>query len=234
MAGVPVPSLSLTKAKLKVVEGGSGELEFQFNPSKYTLTRSASWTHAPKSSGITATAAQYVGESSPAEIKIDDILFDAYEDLIGDVSPDVKMLLDWTKPTADSINKKKPQPPILQFDWGGNPALDEFKGYLESVTATYTMFNKAGKPIRAKCSISLKSVTKLGKKGQNPTSGALESRRTHMVIEGESLHSIAFAEYGLPRYWRALAAFNNIDDPLRLRPGVRVLLPTAEEADTLA
>ena len=230
MPGVSVPGLSLAKAKLKVVEGGSGELEFQFNPTKYTMTRSASWTHAPKSTGITDTAAQYVGESSPAEVKIDDILFDAYEKLVGDVSPQVKQLLDWTKPTADSIKKKKPQPPILQFDWGGNPALDEFKGYLESVTASYTMFNKSGKPIRAKCNISLKSVVKLGKKSQNPTSGALESRRTHLLIEGESLHSIAYAEYGQARYWRALAAFNNIDDPLRLRPGMRLLVPTAEEA----
>jgi nucleoid-associated protein YgaU len=234
MAGVAVPSLSMTKAKLKVVQGGSGELEFQFNPTKYTVTRSASWTHAPKSAGITDTAAQYVGESSPAEIKIDDILFDAFEKKIGDVSPDVKKLLDWTKPTADSISKKKPQPPILAFDWGGNPAIDEFKGYLESVTATYTMFNKSGKPIRAKCSISLKSVTKLGKKSQNPTSGSLESRRSHLLVQGESLHSIAYAEYGLASYWRALAVFNDIDDPMRLRPGSRILLPTAEEAANLS
>ena len=234
MAGVPVPSLSMARAKLKVVQGGSGELEFQFNPTKYSVTRSASWTHAPKSAGITDTAAQYVGESSPAEIKIDDVLFDAFEKKIGDVSPDVKKLLDWTKPTADSITKKKPQPPILAFDLGGNPAIDEFKGYLESVTATYTMFNKSGKPIRAKCSISLKSVTKLGKKSQNPTSGALESRRSHLLVEGESLHSIAYAEYGLASYWRALAAFNEIDDPMRLRPGSRILLPTAEEAANLS
>ena len=55
-----------------------------------------------------------------------------------------------------------------------------------------------------------------------------------MLIEGESLHSIAYAEYGLASYWRALAAFNGIDDPMRLRPGVRILLPTAEEAANLA
>lgn len=234
MAGAPVPSLAMAKAKLRIVEGGSGEIEFQFNPSKYTVTRSASWTHAPKSTGITDTAAQYVGESSPAEIKIDDILFDAYEEKVGDVSPAVKKLLDWTKPTADSINKDKPQPPIVQFDWGGNPAIDEFKGYIESVSATYTMFNKSGKPIRAKCSISLKSVTKLAQKAQNPTSGSLESRRSHMLIEGETLHSIAYAEYGLAGYWRALAAFNKIDDPMRLRAGSRILLPTAEEAANLS
>src|SRR6476646_7674852 len=103
MAGAPVPSLSMAKAKLRIVEGGPGEIEFQFNPTKYTVTRSARRTHAHKSTGSTETAAQYVGESSPAEIKIDDILFDAYEEATGDVSPDVKKLLDWTKPTDMSI-----------------------------------------------------------------------------------------------------------------------------------
>jgi phage protein U len=231
MPGVPVPG-SLTKAALTADTGE--KLTFQFNPSKYTMTRSASWTHAPKSKGITNSAAQYVGESSPAEIKIDDILFDAYGQPGGDVSTQVNQLLDWTKPTAASMNTKKPQPPLLQLEWGGNPALHDFLGYLESVSASFTMFDKIGTPIRAKCSISLKNVKKLGKSGQNPTSGAIESRRTHLLIEGESLHSLAYAEYGVARYWRALAAFNGIDDPLRLRVGSRILLPTAEEAAALS
>lgn len=232
MPGVPAPNLGLKKAKLIVV-GGGGSLEFQFNPTKYSVTRTASWTHAHKSAGIADAAAQYTGETSPASIEIDDILFDAYEQLIGDVSKPVKTLLDWTKPTAESIKKKKPQPPILQFEWGGNPAIDEFKGYLDSVTATYTMFNKGGKPIRAKVKISLKSVMKLGQKPQNPTSGSRENRRTRLLVEGESLHSVAFIEFGAPSYWRALAAFNGIDDPLRVRPGTRILIPSAEEAANL-
>jgi len=234
MPGVPAPNLGLKKAKLVVVEGGSGSLEFQFNPNKYSVTRSASWNHAPSSAGISEAAAQYVGESSPSELKIDDILFDAYEELMGDVSEPVKKLLDWTRPTQQSIDANTPQPPILKFEYGGNPILDDFKGYLESVTATYTMFNKGGKPIRAKCSLSLKSTKKLGKKAQNPTSGARETRRTRMLIDGDSLHSIAYAEWGMARYWRGLAAFNGIDDPLRVKAGMRILIPTADEAAALS
>ena len=36
-------------------------------------------------------------------------------------------------------------------------------------------------------------------------------------------------EYGDPTLWRALAAFNGIDDPLRLPPGSTLLLPSADE-----
>ena len=36
------------------------------------------------------------------------------------------------------------------------------------------------------------------------------------VVAGDTLASIAYAEYGDPTMWRPLAAFNGIDDPLRL------------------
>ena len=48
-------------------------------------------------------------------------------------------------------------------------------------------------------------------------------------MAGDSLASVAFAEYGDPTAWRALAAFNDIDDPLRVPTGSLLLLPTPEE-----
>jgi Contractile injection system tube protein len=43
---------------------------------------------------------------------------------------------------------------------------------------------------------------------------------------GERLDEIAQRIYGDSRYWRLLAAFNNIDDPLHLPPGQLLRLPT--------
>ena len=51
---------------------------------------------------------------------------------------------------------------------------------------------------------------------------------------GDSLHAVAFREYGDPNLWRGVAAFNGIDDPLRVAPGTRILVPTADEARRLA
>jgi nucleoid-associated protein YgaU len=45
---------------------------------------------------------------------------------------------------------------------------------------------------------------------------------------------VAFREYGEAGLWRGIAAFNGIDDPLRVVAGTRLLLPTADEARQLA
>ncbi len=64
---------------------------------------------------------------------------------------------------------------------------------------------------------------------QNPTSGSADVRRMHRTVAGDTLASVAYAEYGDPTQWRALAAYNGIDDPLRLRTGTTLLLPAPEE-----
>jgi hypothetical protein len=43
------------------------------------------------------------------------------------------------------------------------------------------------------------------------------------------LASVAYAEYGDPNVWRPLAAFKEIDDPLRVPTGTMLLLPSPEE-----
>ena len=59
-------------------------------------------------------------------------------------------------------------------------------------------------------------------------------RRVHVVVQGDNLAGIAYAEYGNAAHWRAIAIANSIDDPMRLRPGTRLLLPTADEAGNVA
>jgi len=91
------------------------------------------------------------------------------------------------------------------------------------------MFGRAGNPLRATADISLKEAPDPAAK-QNPTSGAIQARGTHLISEGDTLQSVAYREYGNPNFWRGLAVFNHIDDPLRLTLGDRILLPSADEA----
>ena len=51
----------------------------------------------------------------------------------------------------------------------------------------------------------------------------------HRTIAGDTLASVAYAEYGDPTQWRALAAYNGIDDPMRVRTGTTLLLPPRTE-----
>ena len=54
------------------------------------------------------------------------------------------------------------------------------------------------------------------------------------MVQGDSLPTIAYREYGQPAMWRAVADLNRVDDPMRLRPGDRLLLPPLEELVALA
>jgi hypothetical protein len=219
---------TLPKATLTVVDGVGVApfLTFRFNPSAYTVRKAARWER-PRSRGAESSAPPEFTGTEPTRISMD-IFLDAFEEPVPDVSPDVMVLLSWLQPTPVSLARGLAQPPLLRFVWGTNPVLQTFQGYLKSVNAQYTMFRIDGTPIRATAAIVLEEVT-LETRPQNPTSGAREGRRAHVVCEGESLQSIAYDEYGQASYWRGLAAFNDIDDPMRLSPGTELLVPTTNE-----
>lgn len=224
--------LNLQKAGLRVVAGQArtSKLTFSYNPSEMTTSKSATWNRPTTNAADDATDPQFAGVQ-PQAVQME-IFFDAYEDLFGDVSDDVKTLFEWTKPTSTSAKKRQHNPPILSFEWGSNKVLADFRGYLETVSAKYTMFRADGTPIRATASITLKEIP-VDKPRQNPTSGSLNSRRSHVLRDGDSLQSVAYREYGDPAMWRSLAVFNGIDDPLRLIAGSSILIPSAGEAARL-
>ena len=55
----------------------------------------------------------------------------------------------------------------------------------------------------------------------------------HRMVVGDSLASVAYAEYGDATLWRPLARFNSIDDPLRIPDGTTILVPSAAELDEM-
>jgi nucleoid-associated protein YgaU len=223
----------LVKAALRVVAGETSRdrVTFLFNPTEYTVTKGATWNR-PQSHGAKSATKPQFGGTTPQTLAME-IFFDDWEARKGTIAADVATLLEWTKPTPASIQKKKPEPPILTFDWGSNPAIADFNGYLKNVSAKYTLFDTDGTPLRVNATISMEEVP-TDPKAQNPTSGSRQSRRSRTLREGESLHSVAWEEYGDPTLWRALAAFNEIDDPLRVSSGTSLLIPSITEATRLA
>jgi Contractile injection system tube protein len=222
----------MVKARLEEAEGAK-KLEFKFNPSEYSVSKTANWSNTAASKGTKAGSKPHYVGSNPQSVSLK-IFFDDWEALAGDVTKDVEQLLDWCTPTQKSIRNKKSQPPILKFTWGSNLHLQEHKFYLSSVNATYVMFRRDGTPVRATADIKLSEVPTDDPEGQNPTSGSINTRRTHLISQGDSLQSIANSEYGKPGLWRGIAAFNDLDDPMRLQLGSRLLLPSLEEAAELA
>ena len=224
--------MKMMKAKLHNTESGK-TLEFKFNPTEYSVSKSANWSTTGATKKTKAGSKPHYVGSNPQSVSLK-IFFDDWEALAGDVTKDVELLLDWCTPTKKSIDNNKSQPPILKFTWGSNMHLEVHKYYLSSVNATYSMFRRDGTPVRATADIKLSEVPTDDPGGTNPTSGAINTRRTHLISQGDSLQSIAQHEYGRPGLWRGLAVFNQLDDPMRLQLGNTLLLPSLEEAAELA
>jgi hypothetical protein len=200
-----------------------GQIDFQFNPKELTLDKAAKWTREEAKGNRSSSPPQF-GGAQPSKLTLD-MFFDASPSQDGSVVSMVEQLFELTVPTEASLGSNKPSPPWVIFRWGG---LTGFLAYVSKVQAKYTLFTAGGVPIRAQCQVTLEELSGDAPR-QNPTSGGLVPQRVHLVVEGDSLPAIAYTEYGKPALWRTVAEVNGIDDPARLRPGTRLLLPALEE-----
>lgn len=227
---------SLVRARLTIHHPPSGssrtmggridEVEFQFNPNQLELSRSASW-YAQRAVGFDRGAQQEFSGADPASLSVEVFLDASATPTSPQVRKKVEQLLSCCEVDPQSLPTNRPSPPWVRFSWGGFSTV-QFTAYVESVSAAYSLFSPTGEPLRATCRLSLKEIPTPAK-GQNPTSGALTAQRVHRVVAGDSLPSLAWREYGNATRWRAIAEANGIDDPMRLRPGSELLLPSADD-----
>ncbi|MGH8930853.1 MAG: peptidase M23 [Egibacteraceae bacterium] len=219
----PKASGAVTSAGGGITVNGLGEIVFGFNPKEYTIQKSAEWTRSATSSAESTSPPEFRG-SGPRQLSLE--LFLDRTATRGDVSKEVETLFACLSPYPPTIQAKSPSPPFVRFSWGSTI---EFTAFMQSVNATYTLFDQKGTPLRAVCAISLEEIPEVTPR-QNPTSGALAGLRMRTLVAGETLHSIAHAEYGDPALWRLVAECNGVDDPLRLRPGDKLRIPPADDA----
>lgn len=198
-------------------------IDFQFNPKELSLAKSASWARRTARGNQKASPPQFNGPQ-PSKLTLE-MFFDASDTQNNSVVKSVEKLFGCCIPTSSSHQQKQDSPPWVIFRWGG---LTGFLAYVSSVQAKYSLFTSSGLPIRATCTVTLEELAGEAPR-QNPTSGGLVPRREHVLVEGDTLPAIAYAEYGRPGLWRVIAEANGIDDPTRLRPGGRLLLPAPEE-----
>lgn len=209
-------SLSAPGAKI-------GQIDFQFNPKELSVQKSAKWKREEAKGNKSASPPQFTG-ADPSKLTLE-VFLDASAEQDTSVVKKVEELLKLAVPTESSLGSKKPSPPWVVFRWGG---LTGFLAYVSQVQAKYTLFTSGGLPIRAVCQVTLEELSGDAPK-QNPTSGGLTPYRVHQVVEGDTLAAIAYREYGKPALWRSIAELNRIDDPARIRPGLRLLLPALED-----
>jgi len=203
-------------------------INFQFNPKEYTVKKAAKWEAKPAKGAAKAPMPEFKG-SDPQTLTIECFL-DVTDRADHDITKDIKKLFECCTPDASTMSKNRPSPPFVVFAWGSNFSVT---ACVKSVSVKYTLFKSDGTPMRATATLELQEIPSDPGR-QNPTSGGLAVRATHTVVAGDTLASVAYAEYGDAALWRAIAHTNTIDDPMRVRPGTSLLLPTPEEALELA
>ena len=220
--------MGLTKAKLEIEkEVGKSVITVLFNPSEYQLTDGANYSEK-KVPGLDGPIIQYIsGDATELSLNL---FLDTYvppkpKSLIsfgssGDSSTDVS---DITKQIANatSIDGSLHRPPKVTFRWGSL----NFQGVVTKFNHTYTMFAESGMPVRAKVTLTFKSLISPKDTRRKSPFESPDRTKYRTIRQGMGLWDIASMEYGDPDMWKVIARENGILNPLDIRAGQVVKLP---------
>ncbi|HEU4653111.1 MAG TPA: hypothetical protein VFS47_03945, partial [Steroidobacteraceae bacterium] len=220
--------MSLEKALLTNTVTGE-KIPVQFNPEEYTLNRDINYAQA-SIPGLSAPILQFVnGNLQTLEMEL---FLDSYEKhkvgstVVNEAQSDVRVLV---KKVTDlmSIEPTTHAPPVLLFTWGSLA----FTCVLARVTQRFVMFLPTGIPVRARLNVTFNEYRNIDLEAKEVKRETSDYSKRHVVIEGETLSSIAGAEYGDPRLWRVIAVANRLQRARNLNPGAKLLLPNLPYRD---
>jgi len=225
----------LSKATLEVDRSDSragemaGEvLTFQFNPETIKIQRFAPTTQTPTHGTENVASRQQTAPSKDREstIQLNNLVFDTYENKPFDSV--YKKYIEVLERFA-GYDKHKHAPARLLFNWGS------FTGermahlglicWIERLDSEYTMFLNNGTPVRAKVNLTLKTGLPPDQQADQHGLQSPDHAKLYTLKRGDTLADIAFAEYDNPGEWRRIANLNGIDDPMAIRPGMKLLVP---------
>ena len=226
--------MGLTKATLVNVDTKE-RIAVLFNPTQYVYNKTTTWGEAKANPTPHATSKTVKGLNlkkrefqggNPQTLTMD-LFFDVLEQPGADVRKlYIEKLIAFVKVDSARKNTKtqKGRPPLCRFEWGSNAY---FSAAMTSLKVSYTLFREDGVPVRATASVTLEEVEDEDlQKKQNPTSFSEPGRKRREVRPQDTLATIAYEEYGDPTKWRLIADDNRLDDPMAIRPGQVLSIPT--------
>ena len=199
---------------------GKQVVQVDFNPESLKLTLSNQSSGGDQQAG---GSTQYLGPGS-STMSVE-LLFDTSASGI-DVRKRTEALAYFIVGDAQREGEQRMAPPKVSFRWGSFI----FEGIIESMDETPEYFSEEGVPLRATVSLSLKrdalvlyQEERLGQRTQEPNQGMGEVQPLSPARTGDSVQSMA-GRSGRSNDWKAIAAANDIDDPLRLEAGAMINL----------
>lgn len=216
----------LIKAKLKSfktpdLKGPLDEIEFFLNPNSITIEREAKLEGDASNQG---KEEKKFTLTYPTCMKLGELWFDTYdtrESVRKKYIDKIEGLLEYV-PSTHYL-------PVVTLVWGQftqeTEKSPEYAFYVTKFTVDYTMFLPDATPVRAKVSLGLEQATTKKQEDAWKPKQSPDHAKLYTVKRGDTLQGIALREYEDPREWRRIAKTNNINDPLSLRPGTRLLVP---------
>ena len=186
-----------------------------FNPTELKFGRKTKWQQQ-QPAAASAPAVSY-GNGEPAEVSIE-FFFDGTGVVEGSetVLARVQALLSLTEFQGDTH-----QPYYVFLYWGAFT----FRGVMKSADVTYTLFDRAGVPLRAKVTAAFMEVIDPEQRQAQERASSPDLRQTWLVGDGDTIYAIADRVYGSPGHWRGIAEANDLVNPRRLAPGSVLVLP---------
>jgi hypothetical protein len=208
-------------------------ISVNFNPTEFTLNKGAQIAEI-SIPGLDSPILQFVrGQTETLSL---DLFFDTTEFGMDDNAKPVTDLTDEFYQLV-KIQGKTHAPPVCFFSWGhifpgkipyqsGSQQRLGFKCLVESVRQRYTLFSPQGVPLRATLTVALKEYKTLAEQINELNKTSPDHSHAHVVQSGETLSQISYALYNDPAQWRAIADQNSLLDPLDLKSGTVLEIPT--------
>lgn len=196
------------------------EIECQFNPSDFTITKTVSW-NPPNAKGKNSTELKFQ-RGNPGAMSLT-LTFDTTHTGAPVTKTTDKLLSLVTvkeKPSGKGDNSNRP--PWCRFIWG---SFSSFKAVVDNLQLKFTYFSSTGVPLRAVATLALKQFDDKDKWPQNPTSGTPNPHSVRQLLPNQTLDRIAAEVYGDASQWRLIAEANGILDPLDLPVGSSIVIP---------
>jgi nucleoid-associated protein YgaU len=209
--------MALEKATLTNTVSGD-KVAVLFNPEEYTVNRDLTYAQMAVP-GLSAPVVQFVhGNAQTLEMEL---LVDSYEtnDQVA-AGSDVRVLTQKVVSLMDIAPTLHAPPPLI-FSWGSLT----FTCVLQKCSQRFVLFRADGVPVRARLQMTFSEFRNVEMEAREIKRETADYTKTHLVLEGETLPSIAFKVYGDAEHWRPIALRSGIDDPSSLVIGQRLAVP---------
>jgi hypothetical protein len=193
MTAVP---FNTARAKLWIgsLDDENLEVRAQYNPKELQIDKQITWQeHKSRDNrqGHNEAGQQRTDDSDQSDLEFNgtpprsmsiELLFDGYETNTS-VEPDIRKLetmssADDPESPAGDENKRRPHHCVVAWGAGGG-GMRPFRCVIDSLVVKYQMWNHAGVPVRATCTVKLKEAQKM-KNSAPPRAYGEKARRRRL------------------------------------------------------